>query len=580
MIFTQPSFVPALPSPLPLGETIGDFCMSERLAKVGNDAVEEQPIPFIDAAIDKSWTTDEINTRVAQLTRALATEWNIAPGEKWHKQVAVLASNCVSIFMDTLILTWAIHRLGGGCLMLQPTSSVEEMAAHIDHVPPFAMFVTLDLVTLGQETIQKSSQSADLPFYKFSKVYGPPAKNAPDTSNVKSLDALLEKSKDQAPIEKLLLAEGEGSKRVAYYCTTSGTGGFQRIVAITHENIIASILQAGLFTGITKEKSEIALVFTPFNHIYGLLTAHTLMWLGHSTVIHRGFNMLEVLMSIPKRRITTLYLVPPIINAMSRNASLLDRFDLSSVSSVIAGGGPLNKEDYAKMQTVRPNWKLLSGWGQTESCAVGSLAYPKDTVAGSSGVVLPGVRLRMRNDDGNLVQGLEEMGEIEMSSPSVLYEYIDNATEALITPHTEEYWRPTGDVGLIRECPSGIQHLFIVDRIRDMIKVKGHQVAPGEIEVHLMKHDAVGETAVVGIADAVAGERPLAFVIREPSYSPETSDAELRKILQDHNDSALPEIYRLQNRIIIVESIPKSANGKILKRELRKQVVGWTPPKE
>lgn len=95
-----------------------------------------------------------------------------------------------------------------------------------------------------------------------------------------------------------------------------------------------------------------------------------------------------------------------------------------------------------------------------------------------------------------------------------------------------------------------------------------------------MRHDAVAETAVVGIADAIAGERPLAFVIREPSYSPETTDAELRKILREHNDSALPEICRLQNRIIIVESIPKSANGKILKRELRKQVVGWTPPKE
>lgn len=64
-----------------------------------------------------------------------------------------------------------------------------------------------------------------------------------------------------------------------------------------------------MFTDITKESFEVALVFTPFNHIYGLLTAHTLMWLGHSTVIHRGFNMLEVLMSIPKHRITTLYLV-------------------------------------------------------------------------------------------------------------------------------------------------------------------------------------------------------------------------------------------------------------------------------
>lgn len=115
---------------------------------------------------------------------------------------------------------------------------------------------------------------------------------------------------------------------------------------------------------------------------------------------------------------------------------------------------------------------LTQGPGQTESCAVGSLAFPKDAVAGSSGVLLPGVRLRLRNDDGQLVGSREEMGEIEISSPSVLYEYIDQASEALVKPVTEEFWRPTGDVGLIRQCPSGEEHLFIVDRIRDMIKVK------------------------------------------------------------------------------------------------------------
>lgn len=95
-----------------------------------------------------------------------------------------------------------------------------------------------------------------------------------------------------------------------------------------------------------------------------------------------------------------------------------------------------------------------------------------------------------------------------------------------------------------------------------------------------MRHDAVAETAVIGIADAIAGERPLAFVVRDPSYSTEIREAEIRKILQEHNDSTLPELYRLQDRILIVESIPKSANGKILKRELRKQVPQLYPLKK
>lgn len=94
-----------------------------------------------------------------------------------------------------------------------------------------------------------------------------------------------------------------------------------------------------------------------------------------------------------------------------------------------------------------------------------------------------------------------------------------------------------------------------------------------------MQHPAVAEAAVVGIADAIAGERPLAFIVRDPSLATDASDAELGRILQEHNDSTLPEICRLQSRIIIVDSIPKSANGKVLKRELRKQVATWTPPK-
>lgn len=132
-----------------------------------------------------------------------------------------------SLQMDTLILTWAIHRIGGGCLMLQPTSSAEEMAAHLDRIPPFAMFATIDLLPLAQETLQRSSAPSDLPFYKFSESYVPPNKRSQDKSNLLSLDDLITASKEQPPVETILLADGEASQRVAYYCTTSGTSGFQ-----------------------------------------------------------------------------------------------------------------------------------------------------------------------------------------------------------------------------------------------------------------------------------------------------------------------------------------------------------------
>ncbi|KAF2633109.1 putative AMP dependent ligase/synthetase [Macroventuria anomochaeta] len=579
MIFTAPDFLPTLPAPLPLQETIGDFCLTANLAKTaGSDSVDKRP-PFVEAAIDRAWTADEIGVRVAQVAAALFASWRLVPGQEWNKVVAILASNSV----DTLILSWAIHRIGGGCLMLQPTSSADEIAEHLDRIPPFAMFVSQDLLPLGEEAVRRSSNSSKLPVYRLSVPDRSPPAAAVESdlglAKIPTLDDLLAAAKELLPMHKTPLAADEATRRVAYYCTTSGTSGFQRIVAITHKNMIASILQATSFYKATRERgSEVTLGFLPFNHIYGLLITHSLMYYGDSLIVHRGFNLMEILTSIVKYRINTLYLVPPIINALSRNASILDRFDLSSVNSIVSGGGPLNKEAFTKMQAARPNWRILSGWGQTESCGIGSLSHPSDIFPGSSGVLLPDVRIRLRDDSGREVEKLEEMGEIEIASPSVLRGYIDHANDALLpSAGDEELWWPTGDVGLFRVSPSGETHLFVVDRIRDMIKVKGNQVAPGQIEAHLSKHAAVAETAVVGVPDEVAGERALAFIVREPSYASSTNESDLRKTIRDYNDLALPEVCRLQDRIIFIDQIPKSASGKVLKGELRKKLTASAP---
>ncbi|KAL6886027.1 putative AMP dependent ligase/synthetase [Trichoderma evansii] len=575
MIFTPPTFLPTLPS-VPLQEPVGDFCLAKSLSRTtGPDSTHKQH-PFVEAAINRAWTPDEVRVRVAQVAAALCSSWQIVPGQKWHKIVAILASNSV----DTLILSWAIHRIGGACLMMQPTSSAEEIAGHFDRVPPFAMFASQDLLPLAKEAVQRSSLS-ELPLYRLSVAEGATEPDE-DLSKITTLDDLIAAAKGLPQVQKVPLSANEATRRVAYYCTTSGTSGFQRIVAITHENLIASILQASEFLTTTRETaSEVALGFLPFNHIYGLWTAHVIMYLGDSMIIHRGFNFMEIMTSIAKHRINTLYLVPPIINALSRNGPMLNRFDLSSVRTIISGGGPLSKEAFAKMQTVRPDVRILSGWGLTETCGVGSLSSSSDIFPGSSGILLPGVRIRLRDDNGREVETLEEMGEIEIASPSLVRGYIDSASDAFL-PHTDDtdFWWATGDVGLFRKATSGENHLFIVDRIRDMIKVKGNQVAPGQIEAYLIQHAAVAETAVIGIPDEVAGERALAFVVREPSYKPDMSEADLRRAIRDYNDQELPEVCRLQDRIVFIDQIPKSASGKMLKRELRAQLskFGFSSP--
>ena len=111
--------------------------------------------------------------------------------------------------------------------MLQPTSSADEMAAHLDRVPPFAMFVSQDLLPLGREALRKSSLSSELPFYSFSETNNPPPAADQDLSKISTLDDLIAAAKDLPPLQKTPLSADEARRRVAYYCTTSGTSGFQ-----------------------------------------------------------------------------------------------------------------------------------------------------------------------------------------------------------------------------------------------------------------------------------------------------------------------------------------------------------------
>ncbi|PMB67278.1 putative 4-coumarate--CoA ligase 2 [Beauveria bassiana] len=133
-------------------------------------------------------------------------------------------------------------------------------------------------------------------------------------------------------------------------------------------------------------------------------------------------------------------------------------------------------------------------------------------------------------------------------------------------------WLRTGDMGAIQVSPNGLEHLFIRDRIKDMIKVKGMQVIPADVETVLMTHPAVADVAVIGVPDELAGERAMAFVVRSASVMADLSADDLQESINDHVESKLHETHWLGDRIELVAEIPKSQSGKILKKLLRAQV--------
>lgn len=218
----------------------------------------------------------------------------------------------------------------------------------------------------------------------------------------------------------------------------------------------------------------------------------------------------------------------------------------------------------------------------TESSPLLTMNSELDTFHGSAGSLVPGTKAKIIDADGKEVHGHEQRGELLVQSPSVVLGYLNNAKANAETfvHHEDGRWLRTGDEVLVRKSPrkdgsgnscasGGHDHFFVVDRIKELIKVKGHQVAPAELEAHLLGHAAVDDCAVISVPDEQAGEVPKAFVVRSPSATAGQSDeqvaVELTQFVVEHK----ARHKWLKGGVEFVDVIPKSPSGKILRRLLR-----------
>lgn len=210
--------------------------------------------------------------------------------------------------------------------------------------------------------------------------------------------------------------------------------------------------------------------------------------------------------------------------------------------------------------------------GMTETATVVCSTSEHDTYGRSSGSLVPGAKAKIIGFDGKEVTKYDTPGELLVQAPSVVLGYLNNekATNETFVYHDDGRWIHTGDEVIVTVAPSGHEHLVIVDRIKELIKVKGHQVAPAELEAHLLTHPAVSDTAVIQVPDDRAGEVPKAFIVRSAAYAskPEAEVArEIAKYVEEHKAP-----YKcLKGGVEFIATIPKSPSGKILRRLLRDQ---------
>ena len=334
---------------------------------------------------------------------------------------------------------------------------------------------------------------------------------------------------------------------------SSGTTGLPKAVRHTHRSMGAATTHWRLALGLgPDDRFQVA---TPPSHILGLLNLLAAAEAGATVRLHRRFDLDVALASIEADRMTLEMAVAPIAMAIS-NHPRLEEYDLSSLRYIMWAATPVTSS-VAERVTARTGVRWLCGYGASELpvIAVNPIGDPSAWRLDSVGQPPDGVELRVADLDTGRVLGPGETGEIQVRSVSVMSGYLpDEETASAFA----DGWYRTGDVGWLED--EGWVHL--TDRAKEMIKVKGFQVAPAEIEAVLHGHPGVRDCAVFGMPDESAGEVPVAAVALEPDRG--VSAAELQQLVADSLAG-----YKRLHEVFVVEEIPRLPSGKVLRRTLR-----------
>ncbi len=335
---------------------------------------------------------------------------------------------------------------------------------------------------------------------------------------------------------------------------SSGTTGLPKGVMLTHSNLVANMCQcAGILDLELIHEDDVILGVLPFFHIYGMLVIMNYsLRTGATVVTMPRFDLEMFLRLIQDYRVTRVNVVPPILVALAKSP-VVDEYDLSSLKSIFSGAAPLG-EDLAAQIGARIDCDVLQGYGLTETSPVTHTAKSHPDIRASIGRPIPNTEARVVDVDSGELLGAGQQGELQIRGPQVMKGYLNNpeTTAAVID---EEGWLRTGDLAYYDDQ----ERFFIVDRVKELIKYNAYQVAPAELEGLLLGHPAVADVAVIPVEDEETGQIPKACVVR----ANEISEQELMDWLS--------ELVAPQKRIRMVEfvdSIPKSASGKILRRQL------------
>jgi acyl-CoA synthetase (AMP-forming)/AMP-acid ligase II len=334
---------------------------------------------------------------------------------------------------------------------------------------------------------------------------------------------------------------------------SSGTTGLPKGVMLSHRNLVANIEQCRPALNVDDTDTIIAVL--PFYHIYGMqVIMNMAVSQGATVVTMPRFDMEEFLGLMQDHRVTAAYLVPPIVLGLTK-LPVVDDYDLSALRLIMSGAAPLGGE-LQEACAARLGCTVMQGYGLTETSPVTHVVPPDSerNRPGSIGPTLPMTECRIVDSVTEEDMAVGEPGELWIRGPQVMQGYLNNP-EATAASIDEAGWLHTGDLATV----DADGWFTIVDRLKELIKYKGMQVAPAELEALLLSNPAIADAAVIASPDEEAGEVPKAFVVLRAEMTPS-------EIMEWVASRVAP--HKKIRRLEVVDEIPKSASGKILRRIL------------
>ncbi|TGO25812.1 hypothetical protein BPAE_0072g00320 [Botrytis paeoniae] len=523
---------------------------------------EDKPFPddqVLYTSFTSSYTYSSIKSQTISFGLGLRHHYSFKKGDV----LALFSENNI----DTPITMWGTHYIGGIVSPANPVYTRRELTHHLRDCGVKIIVTTGELVGRVRECVDEIAKETG----RFIEILVQGGKVPEGERGIRDIFM-----RDEGRGEKRVEVDPE--KDLAYLVYSSGTTGLPKGVMLTHRNVVANLMQVASREGkLMRWDRDRILSVLPFFHAYGLqCLVHLPCYLGIPTIVMKSFSLPTFLSLIQEFKITYTYVAPPIVLHLAKSP-VVEKYDISSLKGVVAGAAPLSRE-LIHMVKARLGVGVRQAYGLSETSPVTHIQLEYDNGLGSVGPPLTNQIVKFMSPSNTEVPVGKE-GEIWISGPNVFLGYHNNpdaTSAALVTssPSLKSKYPffKTGDIGF--QDANG--NMYITDRVKELIKYKGYQVAPAELEGVLVEHEWVEDCCVVGVFDKEREtEVPVGFLVGKGSVGKED-----RKVYGEKEGTEVEkwlggkvaDYKRLRGGVRWVESIPKSASGKILRRVFKEQI--------